>query len=122
MSWDATLLCDCCGSELIDINYTHNTNRMINEALSTAGVFTTEPEGWWAQALGVSWIDALDGMSGPDGARLLNAVIGEFKRDPEKYRVMNPENGWGSYDRLLPVLTAMRDSVPETLTHWHVSG
>lgn len=31
--------------------------------------------------------------------------IDELKRNPEKYKKLNPENGWGSYDALLRVAT-----------------
>lgn len=30
MSWDISLLCNCCGNELVDQNYTHNTNMAVN--------------------------------------------------------------------------------------------
>jgi hypothetical protein len=35
---------------------------------------------------------------------VLEAGIAELRANPAKYIAMNPENGWGSYDSLLPRL------------------
>ncbi len=70
----------------------------------------------------LSWYEVLDGCSGPMGAELLDAAIRELEAHPALYRAMDPPNGWGSYDRLLPVLRGMRDAVPEWPTVWEASG
>lgn len=45
-----------------------------------------------------------------------------LEADPEQYRAMNPENGWGSYDSLLGVLREMRDrSTTEVPMTWRCS-
>jgi hypothetical protein len=116
MSWDAWLEDDR-GHVEGEWNYTHNTNPMVDEAMARAG-----RQG--------SWIDVLDGMTGPEGARLLDAIVRELLADPQTFEAMNPRNGWGAYrsdsgcDRtgIVEQLMKMRDSVPEWPTVWHVSG
>lgn len=34
----------------------------------------------------------------------LRSAINNMLADPDRFRAMNPENGWGSYDTLLPAL------------------
>lgn len=124
LSWDAYLTDDRGHSEG-EWNYTHNCNRMIETALGSEAVAETSAA-WWASpdsGLGQrSWWRLLDGRSGQDGAALLEAVIIAMETDPEKYRAMNPPNGWGDYDSLLGVLRDMRSRVPEWPTEWRVHG
>jgi hypothetical protein len=126
MSWDASLTCDCCGHEVGDWNYTHNTNRMIAAARESLGhvdahdLGSTHPI---MKAIGPPWYQVLNGMSGADGAWFLNEIVTALEDDPPRYRAMNPENGWGSYDSLLDVLRQMRDrSTTENPMTWRCSG
>lgn len=98
-------------------NYTHNCNPMINAAMDAAGIERISDDRG-----PVTWLWHIAGMSGPDGAAILHAVIGQFEADPDWFRAMDPENGWGSYDTLLPVLREMRAAVPEWPTSWAVSA
>lgn len=112
MSWDATLSCDCCGGVVGDWNYTHNTAPMIQEARRSVGHPVEE-----------SWYQVLDGMTAPEGARYLSDIVTGLESDPSYYRTMNPPNGWGSYDTLLPVLREMRDrSTAENPMTWRCGG
>lgn len=105
MSWDASLVDD--RDQVVgEWNFTHNTSRMIYTALPLL-------KPWWAQ---------LSGLSGPEGAAFLHGIIKGLEADPERFRAMNPPNGWGDYDSLVAVLTAMRNAVPEWPTTWHASG
>jgi hypothetical protein len=134
MSWDATLYavtevrnCTECGHELDkprreesvidDWNYTSNVSPMIYRALEGAGIALDTEEGWWQH---------LSGMSGPEGRDYLAAIIAQLEAGPERFRAMNPPNGWGCYDGphgVLGVLRKMRDAVPEgEASAWHVSG
>lgn len=136
MSWDAWLTDDRGHSEG-SWNYTHNTNCMAKIAAEEAGVqFPADTRECWAAPCGpdgslthyphgkgtVSWWDHLDGMSGPDGAAYLHVIVRELERCPDRYRALNPPNGWGDYDGLLKTLTDMRDAVPEWPTQWATSG
>jgi hypothetical protein len=109
MSWDIELRCDHCSSVIIEKNYTHNTNYMIREAAKAAGQ-------------DVIWWDGFHKLSGKEGAAFLNSVIAELVRKPNLYSSMNPENGWGSYDTLLPALKELCQEIPEYPTTWYVWG
>lgn len=123
MSWDADLIDDR-GHTEGEWNYTHNTNGMANAVLDpeykqrSVGeeVFGFEDKGH------VSWWMRLDGLSGPDGAALLNQIVVGLESDPDQFKAMNPSNGWGDYDSFLKVLKEMRSAVPEWPTEWKVSG
>lgn len=123
MSWDAYLHDDR-GHEEHEAGYTHNTNRMIKCALLVIPGMQI-PLGAEI-VLGKRepiWYDRLNGMSGEDGAKFLDAIISEFEAFPDYYRRMNPENGWGDFDSLLGVLKGMRDAVPTGWpTKWSVRG
>lgn len=124
MSWDAYLVDDR-GHTEGDWNYTHNMNRMIAEALFSLGcenAFEIGSNHPVAKMVGPPWWERLDGCDGPTGAKFLHELIGALDSDPEKYRAMNPSNGWGDYDSLIGVLSEMRNAVPEWPTTWRVSG
>lgn len=123
MSWDAWLTDDR-GHTEGDWNYTHNCNGMANavidENYEQRPVFEevfciTHPEhkSWWRQ---------LDGLSGARGAQFLDFIIRGLEADPDRFRAMNPENGWGDYDSFVKKLIDMRNSVPEWPTTWSVHG
>jgi hypothetical protein len=139
VSWDATLdvndttLCPHCGGTVSTTtyavesswNYTHNTNGMIAAAFeAVSGEETPECDGPLGPAIGAAWWKRLDGASGEDGAAYLGQIIAGLEADPDRFRAMNPENGWGDYDRLLKVLHEMQDAVSshDLPTTWHVSG
>lgn len=124
MSWCASLTDDrghCEG----DWGHTHNTNRMIAAALESIGCVNAHEIGSdhpLHVAIGPPWWERLDGCTGPEGAALLHEIVMALEKDPDRFRAMNPENGWGSYDSLLVVLRDMRDRVPEWPTTWSTSG
>lgn len=70
----------------------------------------------------ITWWKTLDGMSGPEGAAYLHTIIKGLEADPDRFREMNPPNGWGNYDGLLEKLIEMRNAVPEWPTVWSASG
>ncbi len=111
MSWDLSLFCNHCGSEVVEVNYTHNTNGMMNAALEGGG---------WG---GDNWLDLIDGMTGTEGKRLLRSIISEWDYDPDKFRAMNPDNGWGDMDQLRKILMEdMIAKVPECASTWKVTS
>lgn len=136
MSWDACLVDDR-GHTEGDWNYTHNTSVMFYAALEDAGfVLAPSTRECWALPLDgngklthypegrgtISWWEHLNGLSGPEGAAYLDIIIRGMEADPERFRAMNPDNGWGDYDSVLKVLTEMRNAVPEWPTTWGASG
>lgn len=126
MSWDATLIDDR-GHVEGDWNFTHNCNRMAN-AIVHPEESTGIPVGrevLFPKADGrawQSWWEILDGMEGKEGAEFLTKIITGLEAEPERFRAMNPANGWGSYDSFLERLKEMRDTVPEWPCSWRVSG
>jgi hypothetical protein len=70
--------------EIYDWNYTSNVSMMWR----TAGANLAE----------------FDGKRAGDCAPILLRAIGELRGNPIRYIKMNPPNGWGSYDNLLPRL------------------
>jgi len=117
MSWDVDLIDDR-GHFEGEWNYTHNCNHMIAAAIVAADGECPDDN----FLVGPTWWDRLDGMSGPDGAECLGSIVGALEADPDTYKAMNPENGWGNYDDLLAMLTEMRDAVPEWPTTWKANG
>ena len=121
MSWDAYLYDDrghCEG----EWGYTHNTNRMIAEALKVYEIETPECGGSLGKVIGPAWWYELNDKPGPEGAAYLDKIIRGLEGDPMKFQEMNPPNGWGDYDSLLKTLRTMRASVPEWPTVWSVHG
>lgn len=136
MSWDAylattaTRCCRHCGGTLDQDehmvnswNYTHNTNGMIAAAYeAVSGNATEQCSGPLGHLIGAAWWKRLDGASGADGGAYLADIIKGLEAEPERFRAMNPGNGWGDYDGLLGVLREMRDAVPPESCVWSVSG
>jgi len=92
MSYDIDLRVDT-GRDLVSIrdwNYTYNVSPMFREAFDC-----------------LDGIRMLDGMSAPVAAKWLQIAVSAMRADPEKYRAMNPPNGWGSYEGVLKLLEEM---------------
>jgi hypothetical protein len=119
-------------------DYTHNTSRMIYAVLEDLGVVLpadTAPCRWYDRETGewhnapeghgtIPWWMYLGGMGGAEGHFLLRRVIDGLTADPDRFRAMNPENGWGDYEGLIRVLCEMRDAsaVEDPSLVWHTSG
>ena len=93
MSWDVSLVCDTCQGTVFDSNYTWNIGPMLH----AVGCNPRD----WNQRKGLSV------------AAMLADALALLEADPEKFRAMNPENEWGSYDSMLeewlwPLHTACR--------------
>jgi len=89
MSLDVALTCGHCNGELFSANITHNLNAM-------------------AEAVGIYkpvWRPDENGIRhASDLIDILETGIAKMKADPAKFKEMDPENGWGSYDNFLPWL------------------
>lgn len=87
--------CPHCGKdvksrhELFHANVTHN----VNTIAMAAGIY--EPV-WRPDEIGLT-------KAGEIAERLVPG-ISRLKEEPDKYRALNPPNGWGSYDRFVPWL------------------
>lgn len=128
MSWDVSLYDDrghCEG----DWNCTHNLNRHIEAALRDIGYELPLYEGsssLHAAVAGdpkrVAWYSVLNGMDGPTGKEYLCKILTQLRKDPEKYKELDPPNGWGDYYGLIKILDEMIARVPEWPTKWSASG
>jgi hypothetical protein len=123
MSWNAYLIDDR-GHYEGEWNYTHNCNGMANAVLDPT--YEQRPVAEevfrFKDREHVSWWHRLDGLSGPEGAALLDQILRGLRADPKRFEAMSPSNGWGDYDGFVKVLTSMRDAVPEWPTTWRVNG
>lgn len=83
--WIRRNTCETCGRADDDgpeVNITYNLSPM----LRAAGF--------------VGW-QTLVGMLAIDAGHHLNGVLNIMAEDPERFRAMNPPNGWGDYDKCL---------------------
>jgi hypothetical protein len=140
MSWDADFSIRSDG-QLVpyrDWNFTHNTSPMIYAVWSEedrARATRRRREHYVTMdapdfverldrgELRGSWYDGLDGLSGAEGADYLGRILTGLRADPARFRAMNPENKWGSYDHLVEVLDDMYEvSLSFPSGAWEASG
>lgn len=86
-----------------DWNYTYNTEPMIRAALEHVDSWRG-PTNFWA------W---LGGQTADVGKIGLEALVAELERDPDRYRALNPVNGYGDYDGLVKILREMAAAAGE---------
>lgn len=95
MSYDVWLEVDAGGPEPLrvgpDWNCTSNLARM-----------------WRAAGIDLQLCDGRDAGGCAEG---LEAALVNLRADPDRFRAMDPPNGWGSYDKLVPHLE-------ELLSRW----
>lgn len=81
--WIESDPCPTCGGGLsAEVNITYNLSTMLREA------------GF------CGWSDLVGKPAAEAGRHLLDVLDG-MQTDPERWRAMNPENGWGDYDSCL---------------------
>lgn len=86
--WIVRNPCPTCGrgdthdNDADSLNITYNLSRMLREA------------GF------VGWSEIIDKPAPAVGKHIL-AVLDWMELDPDRWRTMNPENGWGDYDKCL---------------------
>ena len=90
MSLDIWLKCPHCGHDLYENAITGN----LAEMADSAGLY----EAMWRP-------DEHGFVLAGDIIQLLNDGIRTLKSDPERFKKMNPPNGWGTYDILLRTAT-----------------
>jgi len=91
MSYDVWIECSHCHQELEEcFNYTYNISSMLHDV----GIKLNELDSIPAKCIESNYLTP--------GILLLEA-------NPEKYRAMNPKNGFGNYDSLLTWLKNIRD-------------
>lgn len=71
---------------VFDYNITHNLNKMAE----AAGLYKVL---WRPEEIGVTY--------SAEALPILKEGLKKLVDEPEKFKAMNPENGWGSYEGLL---------------------
>lgn len=83
MSYDVWLECPCCESQINEQSWNYTCN--ISPMLRDAGIDIH------------NWNDCLARKIIPK----LEKGIANLRNEPERYKEMNPKNGWGDYSGLL---------------------
>lgn len=84
------------------------------------GNYTSNVSRMWFEALGGKSLSDLHGRSAVEALPALDKAVTAMETDPEKYKAMNPPNGWGNYDGALDYLRRLRDGCaqhPKTVVH-----
>jgi len=88
LSWDASIV-DRDGNEIIDVgNYTFNVSPM------------------YIKAMGIT-LGSLHNKPVYEVLHVIRSGIDNMNCDPEVYRALNPNNGWGKYEGALQFLNAI---------------
>lgn len=77
-------------SEVFDWNVTHNLGSMADKAGVYYACWRPEEKGWKTAA---------------DITPALEKGLTKLQNNPEQYKALNPDNGWGSYDGLVEFVT-----------------
>lgn len=91
MSYDINVRRYC--PDILDINYTFNVSPMFRLALGGDG------------------IKQLNNLGREECIELLESGIKHMEQNPEIYKKLNPENGWGNYEGALNVLSQILDAL-----------
>ncbi|MFE4857323.1 hypothetical protein [Streptomyces sp. NPDC056670] len=73
------------------------------------GNYTSNVSPLWSEALGRRLADLKDANAG-DSLPALKRAVAAMEADPDKYRPMNPKNGWGDYEGALQYLRELRNA------------
>ncbi len=81
----------------------------ITYCVDDIGNYTSNVAGMWDDALGHRLAD-LNGKNAGDSHPRLAQAVANMHAEEDRYRAMNPRNGWGGYDGALDYLTRLRDA------------
>lgn len=93
MSYDISIGCSYCNSNLYEWTYTYNVGPMLHD-------------------VGIRLND-MDGMKCEEALPILKEGLEKLRVDPERYKAMSPKDGLGSYDGLVNLLRAVVREVRE---------
>lgn len=94
MSLDVTLTATR-PTEVFSANVTHNLNNMAE----AAGIYKHL---WRPEEIGITKASQL--------VEPLRTAIALMRADPARFKLLNPSNGWGSFERFLPWLETYADA------------
>lgn len=97
-----------------DIDIEHHTIEIARAAggLETeVGNYTYNCGKMFAAATGTDqWLSDLNGMTCKSAWLIVSRAVDEMEEHPDKYRAMNPENGWGDFDSFLKYVKKLKDA------------
>jgi len=104
--WLKSEKCPHCGRSDdpdFDWNYTYNVSKMWFEVFPNAD----------------GMVD-IDGLTGKESLKKLETFKAAMINDPNKFKKMNPPNGWGSYTTFLSAIEKLIEAAKEHPDHiWH---
>lgn len=96
MSWDITL----------------EERKMVDVEVADIGNYTWNVSKMYVEAIGHS-LSYFDGKKAFESVDLLAKGFCEMRDHPDKYKAMNPENGWGNYEGALKYLKSLLNACVE---------
>ena len=72
--------------------------RYVTVEVAEVGNYTYNVSGMYREAMDGNSLSDFDGMVASEAISLLRKGYADMVNNPEKYELMNPENGWGNYD------------------------
>ncbi|MFE3583712.1 hypothetical protein [Streptomyces vinaceus] len=87
--------------------------------VANVGNYTSNVAPMWADALGHRLADLHDRNAG-ESLPALAAAVRKLRANPDRYRVMEPANGWGDYEGAVAYLAALCDACavhPKAVIH-----
>lgn len=86
--------------------------KYIDITVAEVGNYTYNVSNMYKEAMGITLSD-LHGMSATEAIDILHKGVTNMNNDPEKYKAMNPPNGWGDYEGALQFLTKILNACTE---------
>jgi hypothetical protein len=72
---------------------------------------------WYLIYPGAAGMIHIEGMTGRQSLKILHYALNELLNDPEKFKLLNPENGWGSYQGFINYIERLIE-LAETNSNW----
>lgn len=104
---DATLEFDSGNDEIL-----LKQRKYADVTVAEIGNYTYNVSNMYREAMGITLSD-LHGMSATEAIDILHKGVTNMNNDPEKYKAMNPPNGWGDYEGALQFLTKILNACIE---------
>jgi hypothetical protein len=93
-----------------DIDLTIDTGSDEPITAVEVGNYTSNVGPMWADALGGRLLREYHDAPCSEAAGPLAEAVQRMEVDPERYRVMNPPNGWGNYEGALAYLRELAEA------------
>ena len=92
-----------------DVSLVINTGHQ-NAEVCDVGNMTYNVSPMFQEALGGDGLMGMQGHKAKDSIPLLQQAVKDMRDHPDKYKAMNPSNGWGDYHGALAYLEKLLES------------